>query len=113
MVTDNKNKKTSGMMEVLQIISYKDGDILIRKFPKDMYVWDVFYNGQFYSSYIVIKPIKGEKKLNEAEIAEVIKMLYAGAAATIDILRGDKLSDKDKEIVKMFEKGRRRAKGEA
>lgn len=113
MATDKKSKKTSGMMEVLQIISYKDGDILIRKFPKDMYVWDVFFRGQFYSSFIVIKPVKGEKKLNETEVAEVIKMLYAGAATTIDTLRGDKLSKKDKDMVKVFEKGRRSVGGEA
>lgn len=113
MATDKKIKKTSGMMEVLQIVSYKDGDILIRKFPKDMYVWDVFFRGQFYSSYIVIKPVKGQKKLNEAEVAEVIKMLYAGAATTIDTLRGDKLSKKDKEMVKTFERARKQAEGVA
>lgn len=113
MAIDKKAKKELGLMEVLQIISYKDGDILIRKFPKDMYVWDVFYRGRFYSSYIVIKPVKGQKKLNEVEIAEVVKMLYAGAATTIDTLRGDKLSKKDKELVKMFEKGRKLVEGEA
>jgi hypothetical protein len=113
MATDKKSKKTSGMIEVLQIISYKDGDILIRKFPKDMYVWDVFFRGRFYSSYVVIKPVKGEKELNEAEVAEVIKILYAGAAATIDYQRGDKVSEKDEEMVKMFEKGRRSVGGEA
>ncbi len=69
MVSDKKNKKTSGLMQVLQVVSYKDGNILIRKFPKDMYVWDIFYKGQFYSSYIVVTPLKGEKDISEAGTA--------------------------------------------
>jgi len=40
-------------------------------------------------------------------------MLYAGAASTIDFQRGDRLSKKDKDMVKMFEKARKSLGGEA
>lgn len=100
-------KKAKGLITVLQIVDYKEGKILIRKLPKNIYEWIVFYKNKFYSSYLIIKPIKGQKELSEAEIDEVVKMCYAGAASTIDYQRGEKLSKKDEEMVKMFEDGRK------
>ncbi len=100
-------KKAKGLITVLQIVDYKEGKILIRKLPKNIYEWIVFYKNKFYSSYLIIKPIKGQKDLNEQEISEVVKMLYAGGASTIDYQRGDKLSKKDEEIFKMFESARK------
>jgi hypothetical protein len=99
--------KVKGLMRILQVVSYKDGNILIRQFPKDMYVWDVFYKGNFYSSYVIVKPVKGKKKLEQSSLEELIKILYAGAAATIDFQRGDKVSKTEKELVKTFEKARK------
>ena len=104
---DIKKIKSEEFMRLLQIVDYKDGSILIRKFPKHMYVWDVFYNKKFYSSYIIIKPVKGKKELDPKELAEVVKMCYAGAAATIDLQRGDKMPKTDKAMIKTFEKGRK------
>jgi len=106
-----KENQSNGLMRVLQIVQYKDGHILIRKIGKEMFVWDVFFREKFYSSYIVMKPVKGQKELNEEEIAEVVKMCYAGAASTIDYQRGDKISKKEEDIVKQFEAGRKSAGG--
>ena len=108
-----KNNQQKGLIRVLQIVDYKDGSILIRQLPKNIFEWIVVYKGKFYSSYIIIDPVKGQKELNEAEISEVTKMLYAGAASTIDFQRGDRLSKKDKDMVKMFEKARKSLGGEA
>lgn len=100
-----------GLMTVLQVIDYKDGSILIRKFPEDMYVWDVYFKGRFYSSYIVMKPIEGKDKLSDEELKELIKMLYAGAAATIDYQLGIKLDKSQSEMVKIFEGARKQVTG--
>ena len=105
--------KSKGLMAILQIVDYKEGSILIRKFPDNMYVWDVFFKGQFYSSYVVITPVKGKKKLTDKELAEVVKICYAGAAATIDYQLGEKISKTDQEMFKTFEAGRKSAGGKA
>lgn len=106
-----KDNKIKGLIRVLQIVDYKEGNILIRKLPNNIYEWIVSFRGQFFSSYIIIEPVKGQTDLNEAEISEVTKMLYAGAASTIDFQRGDKLSKKDKDMVKMFERARKSIRG--
>lgn len=106
-------KKEKGLITVLQIVNYKDGNILIRKLPKDIYEWIVMYKGSFYSSYIIITPVKDQKELTSEELSEVVKLLYAGAASTIDFQRGDKLSKKDKDMFKMFEKARKSIGGQA
>lgn len=100
-----------GLMTVLQLVEYKGGSILIRKFPQDMYVWDVFFNGKFYSSYIIMKPVDSKTELNDEELKEVVKMLYAGAAATIDYQLGTKLDKSQSEMVKIFEGARKTVTG--
>ena len=100
-------KKTKGWMRPLMIMSYKGFPIMVRKFGKKHYLWDVVVNNQFFSSYLVMEPIKGKKSLNKAEVAEVVKMCYAGAASTVDNILGIKLSDSDEKAVKMFENATR------
>lgn len=108
-----KNHQSKGLIRVLQLVDYKGGSILIRKLPNNIYEWIVFFKGKFYSSYIIIDPVKGQTDLNEEEISEVTKMLYAGAATTIDYQLGEKLSKKTKEMVKIFESGRKSIGGQA
>jgi hypothetical protein len=108
-----KNDQAKGLIRVLQIVNYKEGNILIRKLPSNIYEWIVSFKGQFYSSYIIIDPVKGQTDLNEAEISEITKMLYAGAATTIDYQLGEKLSKKDEDMVKIFESGRKTLGAEA
>lgn len=108
-----KNDQSKGLIRVLQIVEYKGSNILIRKLPSNIYEWIVSFKGQFFSSYIIIDPVEGQTDLNEEEIAEVTKMLYAGAATTIDYQLGEKLSKKDADMVKIFESGRKTLGGEA
>lgn len=98
---------------VLQIISYDDVNIMIRRFPMNMFVWDFVLDGKWYSNYVVLNPSKGKKDLTSNEVKEVIKIAYAGAAASIDQLKGKEMSDTDKHIIEQFEKGRIVVNGEA
>jgi hypothetical protein len=103
--------KTKGLMKVLMAMTYKSYPIYIRMMGRDVFIWDVIFNNQLYSSYIVIRPEKGKVKLNQEEISEITKMCYAGAAATVDNLLGIKLSDDEEEIIKRFESARAQVEG--
>lgn len=98
--------KNVELIKLLQIVGYKEGSILIRQFPQDIYIWDVFFKGKFYSGYIVMKPAEGKTELDDEQLKELIKMLYAGAATTIDYQLGIKLNRTQTQMVEMFENGR-------
>jgi hypothetical protein len=106
-------KKDDGIMKVLMVITYKGYAIYIRMVDKKIFIWDVIFENQLFSSFIVITPKLGEKGLNEDEIKEVIKMCYAGAAATVDNLLGVELSEKDKDMLEKFESAKTQIEGEA
>ena len=107
-------KKNKGIMQVLMVMTYKGFPIYVRLINEDVFIWDVISDGQLYSSYLVISPVKGQKKLSKAEKDEVIKMCYAGAAATIDNILGVELSDKEQDMLDKFEEAKLNIKkGEA
>ena len=99
-----KKKRDDDLMKVLMMMSYKGYPVYVRMVQKEMFIWDVIVDNQLYSSYIIIKPKKGEKSLSQREIEEVIKMCYAGAGATVDNILGVELSKTDKEAVEVLEK---------
>lgn len=99
--------RSTGKMTVLMVITYKGYNLYIRLFGKNMYVWDVIFNNELYSSYIVIRPSIGKKTLTAKEREEVIKMCYSGASATIDSLLGIDLTETDKAVVSRFESARK------
>lgn len=98
-------------MRVLMVQIYKDCPIYVRMIGDDVFIWDVIFKNRLYSSYIVMKPEKGKIKLNKDQITETAKMCYSGAAATIDIQLGEKLNDKDADIVRRFEGARKQIEG--
>ena len=95
--------KHSGLMRVLMVMNYKSCPVYVRMVCKSTFIWDAIVNNQLFSSYIVMMPGKGRNKLTVAEINEVTKMCYAGAAATVDTILGVKLSDTDQDMLKKFE----------
>jgi len=99
-----KHKKVKGRMKVLKVLPYMEIMVYIRQIGKDYFEYLFFHGGQLYSSYIIITPEEGKKKLTKYQINGCIEMAYAGAEATIDILLGLKVSKEDKEKVKAFEK---------
>lgn len=95
----------TGRVQIRMAIGYKDSMIYIRKIDRDLFFWDVVYQGQLYSNYIVIVPEEG-KELEEEINHKATEMCYAGATATVDGLMGVELSDEDKKLVAMMESKR-------
>ena len=88
-------------------MKYKKGMIYVRQVDEEIFIWDAIYKNKLYSSYIVITLDKGKKKLGKDIIDEVRQMCYAGAATTIDLQMGVKLSKKDRDLIKKFESKRK------
>lgn len=109
----SKTKKDNGLMRVLMVMSYKDIPIYVRMIGKDVFIWDVIHNNQLFSSYVVIGPRKGEKKLANSDIDEIVKICYAGAAATIDNILGIPITEDEEVILKQFEAGKKAIQGTA
>ena len=100
-------KTDSGRMKILMAMEYKDGMIYIRQIDEELFIWDAVYKNKLYSSYLVIKLSKNKKKLPSDVVDEVRDMCYAGAASTIDMQMGVKISDKTMQMVKDFENTRK------
>ena len=94
-------------MKVLKVSLYKGHSIYIRQIGKDYFEYLLFHDSQLYSSYIIIIPEEGKKKLTNSQINGCIEMVMAGAEATIDALIGIDVSDEDREKVELFEKHRK------
>lgn len=101
------------MVRVLMLLVYEDCPICIRMIGKNMFMWDVIINNKFYSSYMIINPSGKKEKLTAGEINEVVKMCYAGASTSVDMVKGKKLSTKDEDIVKLFEGARKQVEGKS
>ena len=105
-----KHKKVKGKITVLKKLLYKDNVVVIRKINDDIFEWILVFKNDIYSSYLIMKPRKGEKKLSEEEIDQVSGLLWSGATTTIDMLLGetldkktDKLSKEKQKVVKAFQ----------
>jgi hypothetical protein len=53
-------------------------------------MYDLIYNNQIYSSYLIIRPKKGFTKLTEPEISQAGALIMTGAMTTVDTLLGKK-----------------------
>ena len=78
--------------------------VYIRQIGKDYFEYLLEYCGEIYSSYIIILPEEGKKKLTKSQVNGCVEMVYAGAEATINALIGIDVSEEEKEKVEMFEK---------
>jgi hypothetical protein len=97
-----KPKIDKELMSVLMRISYKGFPVMIRSVGDDIFLWDIFANGEFYGSYVIMGPRKGQTKLSAKDRDEVVKICYAGAAATIDHILGIEPDYTMKAAVKRF-----------
>lgn len=102
-----KHKKTKGRVRVLKASLYKDHMVYIRMVGADYFEYLVVHNGEVYSSYIIITPREGKKKLSKKEIEECSALIYTGAEATIDALTDTvQVSEEGKNIIDTFESAR-------
>jgi hypothetical protein len=102
-----KHKKVKGRMKVLKATLYKGHMIYIRQIGKDYFEYLTEYNGEIYSSYIIITPREGKKRLSKTDINGCIEIVHSGAEATIDALLGAKVAEEDKKKVELFEETRK------
>ena len=103
-----KHKKVKGRMKVLKATLYKGHMIYIRMIGKDYFEYLLEYNGEIYSSYIIITPQENKKKLSKGEISACADMIYSGAEATLEALLGeDTVDEQTKKYVEVFEKNRK------
>ena len=80
--------------------------VYIRMIGVDYFEYLVVYKNQVYSSYILISPVEGKKKLTKGQINQCMALINSGAEATVDTLVGDKISKEDEEKVALVEKYR-------
>jgi len=106
-----KMKSVRGRIRVLRAIGYRGSMIYIRQIDGDIFMYDVVFKEQIYSSHIEILPKEGASKLTKREISEATGIILAGATTTIDVLLGDKVDKKTKETVEAFEKAGRQMYG--
>ena len=108
-----KHTKTKGRVQVLKAGLYKNHMVYIRKIGIDYFEYLLEFNGEIYSSYIIITPREGKKKLSKKEIEECASLIYTGATATLDVLTDTvDISEKDAKIVEIFEKSREVVEGQ-
>lgn len=100
-------KKVPGRIEVLKIMPYRGCMVYIRRIDRDIFMYDLVYKEEIYSSYLIITPRPGKKEHTRSEINQSAAMIFAGAIATIDTMKGSRLTKKAKEDVKLFEETRK------
>jgi len=99
-----KPKKVKGRITILKATLYKSHMIYIRMINGEIFEFIVEFGGQVYSSYLIITPTKGKKKLTEDEINQSAALIFAGAVATLDMLLGEEVTKEQKAMVEEFEK---------
>lgn len=88
-------KKVKGRMTVLKAVKYNGSMVYIRQFDEDIFVYDVVFKEEIYSSYLIIRPKIGKKKLTDEEVVEASNLIFQGAMTTLDMLKGKKEDNKD------------------
>lgn len=101
-----KTKKVKGRVSILKVLPYLDCPVYIRLIDNEIFMYDLLYNNQLYSSYLIIRPKKGMTKLSDSEINQASALIYTGAMATIDTLKGNGPDEKMKAVVDTFEANR-------
>lgn len=104
MVKEVKSKDVEGDIKLLKAMPYKGNMIYIRMIGVSMFLFDVVFENQLHSSYNIISPEKGKKKLTDNEITRAAAYTFAGATTTIDYLLGEELTEEQKAKVETFEK---------
>ena len=79
-------KEVKGRITILKIMVYRDVRVYIRRIDGDIFQYDLFFDGQLFSDYLIMKPSEGKKKLTKDEVIKSAGVIIAGAAATVDTL---------------------------
>ena len=90
-------KTVKSRIRILKASLYKGCMVYLRFIDTDIFEWLLVFNNQIYSSYLILSPRRGKSKLSEAEIMAGVKVVWAGATATIDTLKGEGLDKIENE----------------
>ena len=85
-----KVKKVKARVEIKKIMLYKGSMVYVRRIDGDIFQYDLVFDGQIYSNYIVITPARGKKKLTKQEVIKACGVIFAGAVATVDTLLAER-----------------------
>jgi hypothetical protein len=98
-----KYKTVQGRIKVLKAIDYKGSMIYLRQIDGDIFMYDLVFKGEIYSSYLVMKPKPGCKELTPDEVNQSAALIFVGAVTTVDMKLGHKLDKKTLQMAKTFE----------
>ena len=90
---DLKAKTVKNRVRLLRALPYKGSMVYIRMIGTDLFMYDLIFKNEIYSSNMIFTPRKGETKLSNVEIERAASLLWAGAVATINSLMGIKLDN--------------------
>lgn len=99
-----KPKNVKGRIKVLRAMSYKNSMVYIRQIGIDIFMYDLIYNNEIYSSYMIFTPRKGQTKLTSSEVQRAGSLIWSGAVATIEaLLDKNKKEPKDSVAARVAE----------
>ena len=103
-----KPKKVKGRVKVLKVLPYKGVMVYLRQVDEEIFEFIIPFKKEIYSSYLIITPKKGMKRLTKDEVNQAAALIFASATTTVDFLLGEtKVDKKTKRIVKVFEGARK------
>ena len=106
-----KPKKVKGRVTVLRVIPYKECPVYIRFIADNIFMYDLIFKNEIYSSYLIINPEKGKVRLTKEQISAAGALILTGAMATIDTLLSGTVDKKTQEVVNTFEGAREKVEG--
>jgi hypothetical protein len=104
-----KVKKVKARIKLLKAMPYKKVMIYIRRIDEEIFEFVIPFKGEIWSSYLIIKPEGGKRKLTKDEVNQSAALIFSSAVTTVDFILGDaKVDKKTKEVVKVFEGQRKK-----
>jgi|GEM_PF-2769693 len=76
-------------IKLWKVVQYRGCMVYIRQLQKEYFEYLVVFDGQVFTSYVIMKPREGKKKLSKSDETKTAGMMFAGAIATIDTLLED------------------------
>ena len=97
-----KTKNVKARVKLLKAIPYKGCMVYIRMIDTQIFMYDLVYKNEIYSSNIIFTPRKGQAKLSNSEIAKAASIIWSGAITTIETLLGNSISGEKKKVAETF-----------
>lgn len=100
--SDLNPKNVKPRMRVLRVLPYKGSMVYIRQVNQDIFMYDLIFKNEIYSSYMVFTPGKNKDSLSKAEVDRAASLIWSGAVATIESLLGTELKGEKKKVAEVI-----------